>query len=467
MMTWAKSWMQGAALAALGALTALPSHAQTCLDRASQIEKAAAAETEYVFGGSGHAIDARGVVWLDIPDHALELDGSADGCWVGGRIDGPYPEDAHYECTSEHGYTGGPCWDYHTTAGMAPDDGPRVIEDVHIKDYGDGISVEDGSGDIVARRVWFENIHDDAMEVDYAQQSMSCVDCLFERNNIIMAFDRRSSAGDNVPIPGWTFELRNSLVQLHRFTNTYKQKPGHGGVFKDDPEVAPSFVVTDNVFLLGPVSGSGQVHFPLLGHVKECARNVMLWQGTQADWEEMLEEGDSSDGATNGERLAALSHCYTVYVKPAGQSAAEFRAQRWDPLVRAWKATHPAAGGSGSTVLPTATATPTATPTATAVPTQTAAPAPTRTPTPTATPTATRTATATPTATRSATATPTPAATRTATATATPAPTQSTGPAPTRSTTPRPRSTNPPKPRATPAPTRVPNGPPQEPILLP
>jgi hypothetical protein len=341
-----------AALAAAG-LTASASRAESCLSSAQVVDKASPSKRVYSYPSPGRAIDARGVSWLDIPDHALDLDGSALGCWVGGRIDGPYPENAYYECTSEHGYTGGgPCWDYHTTAAMAPDDGPRIIEDVHIKDYGDGISVEARSGDIIGRRLWFENIHDDAMESDYAQASLSCEDCLFERANMILAFDRRSSADGNTPKPGWSGELRNSLVQLHRFTNTYKQKPGHGSVIKDDPDVSPVFRFTDNVFLLGPVSGSGQVQFPFIGYTEECRNNTLLWQGSLSAYQDMLDEGESSDGATNGERLTWLNqrfpNCYSVIVKPASQSAAEFRAQRWDPLVARWKATHAAAGGAPS-----------------------------------------------------------------------------------------------------------------------
>jgi hypothetical protein len=151
----------------------------------------------------------------------------------------------------------------------------------------------------------------------------------------------------------------------------------------------------------------------------------MLWQGTQADWEDMLSDGDSSDGATNGERLAALSHCYTVIVKPASQSAADFRRQRWDPLVAEWKATHAAAGGS-----PGATAAPSATPT----------------PTSSATPAAPRTAT--------------PAPTSSATPLPTPVPTPLPTALPTASATSRPSPTSTPTPP-------VPNAPPQEPILLP
>jgi len=217
----ATAWMLAVACAAVTGLAAPASQAQSCLTTAQSVEKATSSSTDYVYDSAGHAVDARGVSWLDIPDHVLSLDGSADGCWDGGRIDGPYPENAVYECSSEHCPSSGcpsPCLPYHTTAGMAPNDGARVIENVHIKDYGDGISVESASGDIVAKGVWFENIHDDAMETDYAHQSMSCLECLFERANMIMAFDRRSSADGNVPIPGWTIELRDSLVQLHRFS---------------------------------------------------------------------------------------------------------------------------------------------------------------------------------------------------------------------------------------------------------
>jgi hypothetical protein len=234
---------------------------------------------------------------------------------------------------------------------MAPNDGKRTVEDLHLKDYGDGISVESGSGDILGRRIWFENIHDDAMETDYAQQSFSCVDCLFDKVFMGFAYRRRSTASGNEPKAGWTMELRNSLVRLHRFTHSYKEKPGHGGLYKDD-DVAPKFIVTDNVFVMGPVAGSGQVQFPLVGQTSECRNNTLLWQGTLAAYQDMLETGDSSDGATNGERLDWLNRtfngCYTVIVKPASQSAADFLAQRWDPLVSRWKSTHAAAGGTSA-----------------------------------------------------------------------------------------------------------------------
>jgi hypothetical protein len=331
------------AFACASTLVAGTAQAQSCLSSARSSEKASASERDYFFDAAGHAVDARGVTWSNIADHALSLEGDADGCWSGGRIDGPYPENAVYECSSGHGYTGGTCWAYHISAGMSPNDGKRTVEDLHIKDYGDGISVESGSGDIVGRRIWFENLHDDSMESDYAQQSLSCHDCLFDKVNMVLAYNRRSSVSSG-PKSGLTMELRDSLVRLHRFTNTYKQKPGHGGVYKDDDGFSPRFIVTDNVFLLGPVST--QMQIPTPSTTVECRNNLLLWQGTLAAYNDMLDSGESNDGLTNGERLAALSHCYTVIVKPASQSAAAFLAQRWDPLVSDWKASHAAAGGT-------------------------------------------------------------------------------------------------------------------------
>lgn len=330
----------------------------SCLDSALSTERANADKTEYDFLSPHHAVDAMGVRWLDIPDNALFLNGDEASCFVGGYVDGPYPEDACYECSSKH--CPGSCpapGGYHSTAALAPTDSAgSVIEDVHIKDYGDGISVESSSGDVVARRVWFQDLHDDAMETDFAHQSLSCVDCLFERVFMVLAFARRSSAAGNTPIPGWTAELRNSLVQVHRFTNAYEQSPGTGGVVKDDPSVTPTFRFTNNVFLQGPVARSGRVQFPAKNHTAECSGNVMLWQGTQSAYNDMLATGRGLDAGSNGERLSWLNRqfpgCYRIVVKRASESQAEFLARdlselggvSWNDKVATWKSSHVAGG---------------------------------------------------------------------------------------------------------------------------
>jgi hypothetical protein len=417
------TWVLGAVLSTFTVVAAAETHAESCLDSARSVTSVSGGTRDYEFA-SGEAVDAQGNRWLGLLSDGIEFTGAVAGCWSGGTFDGELPENICYECSSEHGYPG-ECTcvgdGYHTTSAMRPDEpAPIDVEDAHLANYGDGISVGPDSGDVIARRVWFQDLHDDAMESDYAEQSLVCHDCLFERVWIAQAYRRRSSASDNDPKSGLVMELRNSLVQVHRFSASYKMKDGHGSVYKDD-HFDPDFVVTDNVFLLGPVAGGGK-QFPNPATTRECRNNLVLWQGSQSDWEDMLDE-DTRQGSTNGEDLAALSDCFTTIIKPSGQSAAEFRAQRWDPLVAEWKATHAAAGGTPGA------------PTPTPQPTPTPEPDPTPTPTPEPTPVPT------------------------------PAPTPIPTPAPTPSPTPEPTPTPAPTPAPTPDP--VPDTPPQEPILLP
>lgn len=320
-----------------------------CVDTATVVEFAKASDTSYAFDTGAKGIDARGVRWEDIPGHAVETTGALGGCWSGGTVDGPYPEDAVYECSSEHCPSGGcpdPCLPYHITAALSVDNrGTTTFDGFSMLDYGDGLSVERGyEGTVIARDCYAADLHDDAFEDDYSQTNWVVERCLIDRAFNVFAYDRRSSA-DESPKAGWRYEIRDSLIRPHRFTNAYKQKAGHGGVFKDDPDVAPAFVFSGNTILLGPVAGSGQVQFPNADTTTECEGNLYLWQGTQGAWEDMLAGGDSSDAGSNGERLAALNarftSCITTVVKPSAQSAASFRAQRWDPKVAAWKADHP------------------------------------------------------------------------------------------------------------------------------
>ena len=44
------------------------------------------------------------------------------------------------------------------------------------------------------------------------------------------------------------------------------------------------------------------------------------------------------DGLCQGERVLALSSCFTVITKPDTQSEADFLAQHWDPYAAYWKA---------------------------------------------------------------------------------------------------------------------------------
>lgn len=340
----AARFLRVTAIALLLPAVAAAAGAGSCLDEVQQRERAARTRTTYLFARPGVGIDATGVLWRDVGHHAVRLRGSADACWSGGAIEGPFPEDAVYECKLEHGYRGGPCRAFHTTAGIAPEVGaPRtVIEDVRISHYGDGVSLEAASGDVIVRRAWLYDLHDDAIENDFGR-NITVTDSLIER--VYMAFASRPRARSPVDQRDKLFAVRGNLVMLHRFTNAYKQRQGHGGFFKwPEDGSGPRFAVTDNVFVMDD-PGIGQLVLPLTNQVAECRNNTLLWAGGRGGYQTWLTDGggQSDRKRNNLARLEALSHCYRVVVKPFGQSREAFLAEHWDPLVARWRATHAAA----------------------------------------------------------------------------------------------------------------------------
>jgi hypothetical protein len=333
---------------------AQPVGAQTdaCLDAAASVETASGGVEEYAFTAEGQAVDAEGVAWSGIEGNALHLIGNETACFSGGRTDGPYDDDSVYECRSRHcpgGECPDPCLAYHTTAAIAPAvRAPlTVIDDFRGSDYGDGISLERESGDVLVRRAYLHDLHDDAFESDWGRHSVFVEDSLVDRVAVLLA-TRQRKKGSTKNSTDQIWELRDSLVRLHAFPNTYKMEPGHPGFFKADRKKKRQVVyrITGNVFFAGPVAADGAVLFPIVTATEECADNQLFWSGSQAAWDAVLDDGDGyPDKMNNRERLAALAGCYTVTVKPAGQSEADFVAEHWTPLADAWRATH-AAGGS-------------------------------------------------------------------------------------------------------------------------
>jgi hypothetical protein len=326
--------------------------AERCPDGAGSEDRATPERRAYEGHAKRGAIDARGVVWRDVPGHALRLGGTRPLCFSGGQVAGPYPEDAVYECTAEHcpgARCPEPCWAYHLTAGISVRaSAATVIEDVRVSDYGDGISQERvaGRSDLTIRRVYLHDLHDDAIENDWGA-NVRVLDSLLER--VFIPFASRQRSSSDIDARDRVFEVRNNLVLLHEFTHSYKQKEGHGGFWKWGHEGKdPRFIVTDNVFVAHRKTNA--LLFPLVDQVIECRNNALLWAGTTEQWEKELGDHDDSDGLDARGRMQALSHCYTVIVKPPGQRQADFLAQHWDPLVQEWKATHEAAGGTPNAI---------------------------------------------------------------------------------------------------------------------
>lgn len=339
-------------LASLFVVLAAAAGAQeSCLGGAATVEDASSGTQEYAFSSPGHAVDAAGVSWNGVLGHALHLIGREDACFAGGEVDGPYGDESVYECSSRHcpdRECPEPCLAYHTTAALAPAVGTplTVIDDFRASGYGDGISLERDSGNLLIRRAYLHELLDDAVESDWGRHSVTIVDSLFERVTVGLATRQRKKGGSkNSRDQVW--ELRDSLIRLHAFPNTYQMRPGHAGFFKADRKKKRqvTYRITNNVFFAGPLAVKGSLMFPIVTQTEECANNLLFWNGSAEDWEAVLDDGDGYvDKLDNRGRLEALADCYTVVVKPASQSGDAFADEHWTPRANAWRASH-AAGG--------------------------------------------------------------------------------------------------------------------------
>ncbi len=325
----------------------------SCLHAATSITRASEDEFDYILDAPDQAIDASGVHWRGRGQESrlVGIEGSHPACFSGGArgavLDGGMPVDAMYECTTEHcgGTCPTPCYAYHSAAGLGPDLGALlIIEDLEITNSGDGISLHtEAARDAIVRRVYMHNIHDDAFESDFGLAGFTIEDVLVERANTAFAMRLRSSASGDQRDRLWT--IRDNLLRLHEFPNGYKQRPGHGNVFKLDKSTnEPRFRMTGNTIVVGPDTG-GSTLFPPVSRVEECANNVYLFLGTQVAWEDALDSDGIDDGGDNGERLAALNQrfpgCFDVRIRPDRVSEAEFlAAEGWTAAVANWKASH-------------------------------------------------------------------------------------------------------------------------------
>jgi hypothetical protein len=234
-----------------------------------------------------------------------------------------------------------------------------VIEDLECAHYGDGISREEESGDLVILRAHLRDLNDDAIEDDYGLSNTRVFDTLIDGVHIAFG-DRQRSSADN-EATGKEWEVRDSLIRARPNPYPYKRRPGHGAFWKGDrdPVHQHRYRITNNVFVAQGQKQGGLL-FPVVGYVDECAGNTLLWAGPIAGdlgWEESLtDQDDFADGLSDGERLAALNaafpDCFRVVLKPEEQPEAEFLAtplaelggQSWSQLVAAWKSRKSAPG---------------------------------------------------------------------------------------------------------------------------
>jgi hypothetical protein len=355
-------------------VTTPPMAAGSCMDSVGSSETAVSSDRTYTYATNNYGVDATGVTWTPAYSstvEAINTSGAGTGaCWNRGTLDGPFDraldERIVYETGSEHlpsggcAAHGGSCLAYHTTAGHAPTNtGSFTINFTSIIDWGDGISRDNNLG--TAYYTYADNyiadIHDDAIEDDWLRGA-TIRDNLVEFAFMFLAWHKRSG-GPEQCASGTEMIVDGNLVQLWRFYNAYQQKDGHGGFWKidNDQDDRCRWRITNNLFLAGPEAGDQWV-VPPIERIIECSNNTLLWTGTQADYDAWMAERDSASigdsgpfvlaGASgtyddNGERMAFLESygCYTVVVKPGGQSISDFLEANWRPSRDAWCDDHP------------------------------------------------------------------------------------------------------------------------------
>jgi hypothetical protein len=222
------------------------------------------------------------------------------------------------------------------------------VEQLHVINTGDAVSLKpsvlcpNGSPAwLTVRKSLLEDIHDDAIESDRLCAAR-VEDNLMDRVFVPLAFRNRSSdpnrKGSSNVVQVW-----RNLIRLHAFASNYQGQTTHGGFWKwAHGGRGPKISVRDNRFLAFDAPLHGGL-FPYVSRVVSCEDNVLLFAGSEAEWQQALlggcdDEGD--DWLCDGERMEALADCYTVITKPDTQSEADFLAAHWDPWVADWKATH-------------------------------------------------------------------------------------------------------------------------------
>jgi hypothetical protein len=293
-----------------------------------------------VYDTLGKVVDARGIDWAGQQRHGIELEGSVGGCFQGGNIAGTWNPAATWET-------------FHLTAALSVDSlgQPMRVHATRARNYGDAVSIEpdvpcpNGSLKpwLYVRANHLEDVHDDAIESD-GLCSVEIADNLIERTFVAFAFRNRSSDPDRNGTAN-TVTVDGNLVRMHAFPQNYDGQTVHGAIWKWAHEGrGPRIVVRNNRFLAfdAPVLGG---LLPYVNRVESCQNNVLLFAGTEAEWAQALAEGcddQGDDGLCTGERLLALSSCFTVITKPDTQSEVDFLAAHWDPYVATWKAGHSA-----------------------------------------------------------------------------------------------------------------------------
>lgn len=238
--------------------------------------------------------DASAASWYATSKTRIEVEDGVNVCWHGGLVEHNWPADQDWDTThGDHGFK------FINTPNL-------VVENVQIRNAGDGISLYEGTEDFLIRGTYFEDIRDDAIEHDWLGNGI--IEDTFI-NGAYVAFAARSR--DSVDIDGSdnTWVIKNSLTFLRPQIGVYKgPSPGYGRFFKWE-DVAPKLEIHNSIFRADELPRHDYLGIPE-GKLVSSSNNIVVWSG----------EGD----------VPPLPHGFTLTEDMSV----------WDNAVRQWKIDH-------------------------------------------------------------------------------------------------------------------------------
>lgn len=224
------------------------------------LDKALAADTR---------VDARAVNYNGTASGPIKLGGGSDVCISGGTITGAWPLTATHSTVSSTFAVGlyGPNF---------------LIENYRADNYGNCIGIWDNATGFTVRGAYCTQIRGDFVS-NKESWGGAIEDSLFD-GGITFFNDRNMSAA----LSGATATIRNNLVRLQSFDQTYWGTPGHGWFWKQDPSTtAVKLHLHGNVFMAEqpPLTNNEWLDPSTVASCKKAdgsPDNTIVWLGTGA-----------------------------------------------------------------------------------------------------------------------------------------------------------------------------------------
>lgn len=214
-------------------------------------------------------IDLRSINYIGSTYKPLRLQGYENSCASGGMIMGSFPLSTDW--STMH--------DTYALDIRAPN---FLLENVRVHNYGDCVSMWEGSTNFTVRGLYCSQIRDDMVSNDHGYAG-TIEDSLFDGGYVFFS-DRSWSAAAS----GAVTVIRNNLVRLQHFEQTFSGKPGHGWFWKQDTaDAAVKLRLHGNIFMAEAPSIHG-THVLEPTSILSCKKadgspdNTIVWLGAGA-----------------------------------------------------------------------------------------------------------------------------------------------------------------------------------------